>query len=155
MTRRYWIVSEVPSVAARRLCPSRRSVKALPDDPYDLAEEHLVYPCVVHTEEQCAVVVESVARNVPAVVRFGSLPSSMRQRLIDDLDRVATPSAAGAAITDDQAILLRALATGATLAQAAAEAGLSVRTANRRLADARRALDASTNIEAAARFRRG
>ena len=153
MTKRYWIVSEVPSVAARRLCPSRRAVGALPDDPYDLAEEHLVYPCVVHTEAECAAVVESVARNVPAVVRFGTLPPPMRQRLIDDLDRVATPSAAGAAVTDDQAILLEALAAGATLAQAAAEAGVGVRTANRRLADARRALDASTNIEAVRRWR--
>lgn len=154
MTEGYWIVTEAPSVAARRLCPSLRPVDALPDEPYDLTGQGLVFPCVVESEAACAAVVESVARGVPAVVRIGSLDAPMRHRLIDDLDRVAAPTERRAAITDDQAVLLRALATGATLAQAAAAAGIGVRTANRRLVDARRALDASSNIEAATRFLR-
>ena len=154
MTERYWIVTEVPTVAARRLCPSRQPVDALPDDPYDLTDRHLVFPCVVDSEAACAAAIESVARGVAAVIRIGSLTPSMRHRLVDDLDRVATPSAHATAVTDDQAVLLQALASGATLAQAAASAGISVRTANRRLADARRALDASSNIEAATRFLR-
>lgn len=152
MQQPYWIVTEVPVVAARRLCPSRRVVTDLPDDPYDLTDQHLVLPCDVDDEDSCAVVVDAVARGVPAVIRMGWISPVMREQLLDDLDRVATTEARHTVITDDQARLLRSLANGATLADAAADAGISVRTANRRLAEARRALDASTNIEAAARF---
>jgi DNA-binding NarL/FixJ family response regulator len=55
---------------------------------------------------------------------------------------------------DDARAILRRLASGQTLGQAAAELGLSRRTADRRLARARRALGADRTVVAVARARR-
>ncbi|MDT7575173.1 MAG: hypothetical protein QOH17_1506 [Pseudonocardiales bacterium] len=77
-------------------------------------------------------------------------------QLCDDLRRLGTvelrvdPPAASpsAALSEDERALLAALLGGASLGEAAAALHLSRRTADRRLAAARRALGASTTAEA-------
>lgn len=75
-------------------------------------------------------------------------------RLCDDLRRLGTvdhrlePMPTGPALTTDERALLAALLGGASLGDAAAALHLSRRTADRRLAAARRALGASSTAEA-------
>jgi len=81
-------------------------------------------------------------------------------RLVDDLRRLGpvshvTADAAGpAAVAPERRRLIQLLADGWTLGEAAAELGLSRRTADRRLDDARRALGTETTAEAVAQARR-
>ena len=80
-------------------------------------------------------------------------------RLVDDLRRlgpvehVTADVPARAAIDEDQRRLLRLLADGWTLGEAAAELGLARRTADRRLDAARRTLGVERTAEALARAR--
>jgi DNA-binding NarL/FixJ family response regulator len=75
-------------------------------------------------------------------------------QLCDDLRRLGTvdhrvePIPAGPTLTADERDLLAALLGGASLGEAAAALHLSRRTADRRLAAARRALGASSTAEA-------
>jgi len=81
-------------------------------------------------------------------------------RLVDDLRRLGPVEHVTAdvpvpmAVDDDQRRLLRLLADGWTLGEAAGELGLSRRTADRRLDAARHALGAERTAEALARARR-
>ncbi len=80
-------------------------------------------------------------------------------RLIDDLRRLGpvehltADAPPPAEVDDQQRRLLRLLADGLTLGEAAAELGLARRTADRRLDAARRALGATRTAEALARAR--
>ena len=75
-------------------------------------------------------------------------------RLVDDLrrfgpvDHRTTEPDPGAALTGDERRLLDRLADGRTLGQAAADLNLSRRTADRRLASARKKLGAASTAEA-------
>jgi len=73
-----------------------------------------------------------------------------RAAFLDQLARVADvqASAAPAPLTDEQRALLRLLADGRSIAEAAEAVGLSRRTAHRRLDAARRALGVETGTEA-------
>lgn len=93
------------------------------------------------------------------VVAIASGPRETIDRLIDDLrrfgpvDHVTADVPARAGIDDDLRRLLRFLADGLTLGEAATELGLSRRTADRRLDAARRLLGAERTAEAIARAR--
>jgi DNA-binding NarL/FixJ family response regulator len=82
-------------------------------------------------------------------------------RLVDDLRRLGpvehctTEPEPGAALTADERRLLDRLADGQTLGRAAADLNLSRRTADRRLASARRKLGAATTAEAIVNYVRG
>lgn len=81
-------------------------------------------------------------------------------RLVDDLRHVGPVeqrrnTAEPAPVLDqDERAILRCLAEGQTLGEAANTLGLSRRTADRRLADARRALGVERTVEAVAKARR-
>ena len=83
-------------------------------------------------------------------------------RLYDDLRRLApvtvrtepAPTPRAARLDEDETALLRLLATGLTLRDAAAELHVSPRTADRRLAGARAKLGVATTIEAVAAIAR-
>jgi DNA-binding CsgD family transcriptional regulator len=87
------------------------------------------------------------------------LDSVVLDRLLEDLRhmgpvehrRVLSPIPR---ITDDGRLILRLLAEGMTLGEAAAELDIPRRTADRRLAEARRALGVERTAEAVARARR-
>ena len=81
-------------------------------------------------------------------------------RLVDDLRRLGpvdhrvVVATSGTSITPQARALLGLLAEGLTLGEAAASLGLSRRTADRRIADARRALGAERTTEAITLARR-
>ena len=83
-------------------------------------------------------------------------------RFLDDLRRLgpvdhvnATPAPAGGPLTDTERALLALMAEGLTTRQAAAEVGISERTADRRLAVARRRLGVGSTAAAIAAARSG
>jgi DNA-binding CsgD family transcriptional regulator len=94
-------------------------------------------------------------------VIHGSVDRHVLDRLLDDLRHVRrvdvrrdTPDRSGpAALHADGRAILGILAQGRTLGDAAAELGLSRRTADRRLAEARAALGVERTVEAVARAR--
>jgi DNA-binding NarL/FixJ family response regulator len=95
------------------------------------------------------------------IVALANGPRDMVDRLVGDLrhlgpvDHRRSPADRRPDPPDDDAVaILRLLAEGRTLGDAAHSLGLSRRTADRRLADARRALDAERTVEAIAKARR-
>jgi DNA-binding CsgD family transcriptional regulator len=94
------------------------------------------------------------------VIALAAAPRDTIDRLVDDLRRlgavehVTADVPAPAAVDDDQRRLLRLLADGWTLGEAAAELGLARRTADRRLGAARRTLGVERTAEALAKARR-
>jgi DNA-binding NarL/FixJ family response regulator len=149
-------VEDDPTLAVVRLAPDREVIDAVPDEgSWDLHSEGLVWPVTVSEQAQCPAVLEAVVRGVAVVVRVVEPMSvSTAARFVDELHRAAgtgspvTSPAPGERLTDEQRRLLGALADGATLAAAAAALGMSVRTASRRLAEARAALGCRTTAEA-------
>jgi DNA-binding CsgD family transcriptional regulator len=110
---------------------------------------------VVATEEQAAAAVLAAARGASVIVDARG-PRVLLDRLCDDLRRLGSldhrlPSSVAAAddgLDDEQRHLLLLLAEGLSLGDAAARLHLSRRTADRRLAAARRALGVRTTTEA-------
>jgi DNA-binding NarL/FixJ family response regulator len=90
-------------------------------------------------------------------------PRAVLDRLYEDLRRIgpvevvtaARPPGPGDLLDKDARELLRLLAQGLTLNDAADALHLSLRTANRRLADARRTLGVTTTLEAIATLSAG
>jgi DNA-binding NarL/FixJ family response regulator len=93
------------------------------------------------------------------VVITATAPRETIDRLLDDLRRLGTVTHITADVRPPTTVnselrrLLGLLAEGLTLGEAAAELGLSRRTADRRLDAARRALDAERTAEALAKAR--
>jgi DNA-binding CsgD family transcriptional regulator len=87
-------------------------------------------------------------------------PAEVVDRLLDDLRHLGpvelrrTVQGSSPAVADDGLAILGLLAAGRSLGEAATQLGLSRRTADRRLAEARRALGAQRTAEAVARARR-
>jgi len=95
------------------------------------------------------------------LVVAGRAPREVLDRLLDDLrhigpveHRVGPPTAAGPAVSEEARLLMARLAAGMSLGEAAFELGLSRRTADRRLAEARRALGSERTAEAVMKAKR-
>jgi DNA-binding NarL/FixJ family response regulator len=90
----------------------------------------------------------------------GRGPREVVDRLVDDLRHVAKvevrqqPAEAAPDVDTDARSILAILAEGRTLGDAASTLGLSRRTADRRLAEARAALGVERTVEAVARARK-
>lgn len=94
----------------------------------------------------------AAVRGAGLVVRV-TASHEVTDRLLDDLRRLGRVEhrlgeSQGATLTGDQRALLGLLSDGLTLGAAAARLGLSRRTADRRLAGARRSLGVETTAEA-------
>jgi DNA-binding NarL/FixJ family response regulator len=94
------------------------------------------------------------------VIVHGLAPREVLDRLLDDLRHVGPVehrrrlSAVGPALDEDELKILRLLGEGWRLGDVATELGLSRRTADRRLASARRALGVARTVEAVSSARR-
>jgi DNA-binding NarL/FixJ family response regulator len=95
------------------------------------------------------------------LVVHGYAPHEILDRLLDDLrhagqvdHRRSGEETASPSLDEDARAILERLAAGQTLGEAAVELGLSRRTADRRLADARAALGVERTVEAVAKARR-
>lgn len=131
---------------------------AIPDATWDVSDRKLVLFGRVPDRETAQLAVLAAARGAGVVV-IADPHTEPGRSLLGDLNRigpvsqgVADPPAAAAPddlpLTDEQRALLDRLAAGETIASAATAEFLSLRTANRRIAQAREALGVRTTREA-------
>jgi hypothetical protein len=134
---------------------------ALPDPAWDVTGNRLVLHGRIHDHDALQLAVLAAARGA-GVVAICDAESALGRALVDDLTRLgpvrhgavdgdgaAGPS--GATVTElvpEQRALLDRLAAGDTIAAAAAAEFLSLRTANRRIAEARALFGVRTTREA-------
>lgn len=136
---------------------TRREGFALPDKPWDLSEHRWVCTGVVGDDEEAVVALSALARGVGLVIALkGS--SRFRLQVLDDLHHNGEVTMAlerRGPVVDldpDDVALLRALADGATVDEAARQTIISPRTAHRRLAAVRAAYQATNTTEVVARW---
>ncbi|MEU4238381.1 LuxR family transcriptional regulator [Actinoplanes sp. NPDC026619] len=131
---------------------------ALPDPAWDVTGNRLVLHGRITDPETLQLAVLAAARGA-GVVAICDSESNLGRALVDDLSRLgqvrqgAAPESDGAgnAVADlvpEQRALLDRLAAGDTIAAAAAAEFLSLRTANRRIAEARALFGVRTTREA-------
>jgi DNA-binding CsgD family transcriptional regulator len=126
----------------------------LPRTPWDLTDRRWVRWGTVSTEEQIAPAVMAAARGVGVVA--GCADRAVMEQLCDDLSRIGRLERLELGpdpldqLDDEQRALLGSLASGASIGEAADALFLSTRTAERRLAAARRTLGVRTTAEAIA-----
>ena len=160
-----WLVEDDPVIFAASILPERPRVTTLPDDAgFDLGHLDAVWCVTVTTEEDGAAVLDAVARGLDAVVQVIALDEGTEARFVDELRRtagsvaaavppVATDDGGRPTLSEEHRALLQALGEGTTLAAAASSLGIGVRSASRRLAEARLILGVSTTAEAVVRAR--
>jgi DNA-binding NarL/FixJ family response regulator len=165
MTPRYVVGSATDAtVALRRLARAgwhTREGFALTDTAWDVADQRLVLYGRVSDVDTAELAVHAAARGA-GVVAITDAGTDVGRALLADLSRlgpvVRDPEAEIGASEDggdgdspllpEQRALLERLANGETIAAAAAAEFLSLRTANRRIAQAREALGVRTTREA-------
>jgi len=157
------------SSALRRLVRAgwrTREGFALPDPAWDVSESRLVLYGRVVDVDTAQLAVHAAARGA-GVVAIADESSDVGRALLGDLrrlgpvvrdpeqeqvagngDSVAAAHSGGPKLLPEQRALLDRLANGETIAAAAAAEYLSLRTANRRIAQARDALGVRTTREA-------
>ena len=146
--------SSIPAVR-RRLAAGTWSVRegfALPDEPWDVSGLRLVCAGDVADEASAHDALLAAARGAGLIV-WGAT-----EAVLDDLARVGPVERVQLAgvvdtgpLDEDQWRLLHLIAAGRSTPEAAAELYLSQRTAERKLAAARKALGARTTAEAVLR----
>lgn len=131
---------------------------ALPDPAWDVTGNRLVLHGRITDTETLQLAVLAAARGA-GIVAICDAESPLGRALIDDLSRLGPvrqgaatePAETGNAVADlvpEQRALLDRLASGDTIAAAAAAEFLSLRTANRRIAEARALFGVRTTREA-------
>ena len=130
---------------------------ALPDPAWDVTGSRLVLHGRITDPDTLHLAVLAAARGA-GIVAVCDGESPLGRALVDDLGRlgpvhqgVAEPATGGDAVADlvpEQRALLDRLAAGDTIAAAAAAEFLSLRTANRRIAEARALFGVRTTREA-------
>jgi antitoxin (DNA-binding transcriptional repressor) of toxin-antitoxin stability system len=131
---------------------------ALPDPAWDVTGNRLILHGRVADDETLQLAVLAAARGA-GIVAVCDTESLLGRALIDDLSRLGAvrqgaqpePADGGNAVADlvpEQRALLDRLASGDTIAAAAAAEFLSLRTANRRIAEARQLFGVRTTREA-------
>jgi len=141
--------------AARRLARNGWTVvDGLEDPPLG---DGVVCRALVEDEERAAAAVLAATWGAGLLIGTGGATADVRERLLDDLRRIGPVSRRlppeGPALDPEAAELLGLLEAGSTLGSAARTLHLSRRTADRRLADARRQLGVETTVEAITRWR--
>jgi hypothetical protein len=127
---------------------------ALPEGAWDVSAARLVLHGRVADAETLQLAVLAAARGA-GIVALTDAAGDIGRALVDDLSRLGevtrgadTGAPAGAELVPEQRALLDRLAGGDTIAAAAAAEFLSLRTANRRIAEARALFGVRTTREA-------
>lgn len=140
---------------ARAGCQTREGF-ALPESTWDLSGSKVVLFGRVPDMDTVRLVVLAAARGA-GVVAIADATDPVGRALIADLSRLGPvhrdadtqePNGAVGHLVPEQQALLERLANGETIAAAAAAEFLSLRTANRRIAQARQVLGVRTTREA-------
>jgi DNA-binding NarL/FixJ family response regulator len=127
--------------------------------PARRASDRTVCHGVIESDDQAASALLAALAGHGLLVEVRTRSQTV-DRLVDDLSRLGpvdhrlVEMAPAASISPEARAVLALLAEGLTLGEAAADLGLSRRTADRRLAEARRALGTERTTEAVARARR-
>ena len=152
------------TTALRRLARAGWSTRegfALTEPQWDLSQAKLALFGRVNDADTAELALLAAARGA-AIVAITDLDTDIGRALMADLTRIGPvstdadadlavetePPAAGPQLAAEQRALLERLANGETIAAAAAAEFLSLRTANRRIAEAREALGVRTTREA-------
>jgi DNA-binding NarL/FixJ family response regulator len=168
MTPLYVLTSVTQAAAtARRLAREGWEVHegfTLPETPWDMSGSHPVLVGLVDDATAAADAVLAAARGA-GVVATVEPDSEVAVLLVADLSRIGPVTRTGdpdgegdLPLTAEQCALLERLAAGASIAAAADAEFLSLRTANRRIAQARERLGVRTTRQAVVeyvRMRRG
>lgn len=145
------VVDDPTLLDATRIGPgwAHRTGFTLPARPLDLSGRRWACVGTIDDRATARAAVDALERGVALVVAI-TLDRPERLALREDLERLGdlTAPADRHLLDDDQRDLLARLADGATVAEAARAVGMSLRTANRRLADARARLGVTTTVEA-------
>jgi hypothetical protein len=156
------------TTALRRLIRdgwSPREGFAQPAQQWDLSHARIVCHGRVPDSDTAQVALMAAARGA-AIVAVCDLDSELGQAFLADLRRLGTvgtdpdaettdpADAGGPSLAPEQRALLDRLAAGETIAAAAAAEFLSLRTANRRIAEAREILGVRTTREAVMAYAR-
>ncbi|MFI5494048.1 LuxR family transcriptional regulator [Actinoplanes sp. NPDC051859] len=131
---------------------------ALPGSAWDVTADNLVLHGRIADPDTLRLALLAAARGA-GIVAVCDTDSPLGHALVDDLSRLGTvhlgatpapddPGAALAELVPEQRALLDRLAAGDTIAAAAAAEFLSLRTANRRIAEARALFGVRTTREA-------
>jgi DNA-binding NarL/FixJ family response regulator len=128
---------------------------ALPDPAWDVSAARLVLHGRVSDQDSLQLAVLAAARGA-GIVAVCDTETPIGRALVDDLSRLgpvhhgvgSEPGDAVADLVPEQRALLDRLASGDTIAAAAAAEFLSLRTANRRIAEARALFGVRTTREA-------
>ena len=129
-------------------------LRSLPATPFDLHDRRLAVGVVVGDQATAGAVLLAASRGCAVVVRV-ELPEPEALAFVDDLGRLVdiTEDPPGPMLDHDQEALLRLLADGLTITEAAQRLGWSRRSATRRLAAARHRIGSTTTAAALRRFR--
>jgi hypothetical protein len=147
------VVSGDPVPAAAAAFPGWTVLSGeLPEEPFDLAGEGVVWATTLCRAEDRQKILLAAIRGAAVVVAL-TIDASDGRQFLDDLRRAADvrtvlDSRPPAALGKDHTALLAAMADGCSLDQAAARLCVSRRTAARRLAEARSSLHTPTTVEA-------
>jgi hypothetical protein len=167
-TPRYVVGNAAEATSAlRRLARAgwhAREGFALPDPAWDVTAQRLVLYGRVGDGDTAELAVHAAARGAGVVV-IADPDTELGRTLLADLGRlgpvtrdpdseVAPPNHSAPVLLPEQRALLERLANGETIAAAAAAEYLSLRTANRRIAQARQVLGVRTTREAVLAFLR-
>jgi DNA-binding NarL/FixJ family response regulator len=146
---------DVDAVAAR-LRRNGHTVRGgfVPDGPFDLTGERIICSGIVATLDDARAAILAAARGAGLLVAVAS-SAEVEQQFLEDLGRIGevrreTEETAPTrpALTTEQRQLLDLVAEGASIPAAAAELFISVRTAERRIAQIRTALGVRTTAAA-------
>lgn len=126
------------------------------DGPFDVSERRVICSGEISTVADARAALLAAARGAGLLVAVGAeAGADLEQRFLEDLGRVgelrveaAEPEPSGPSLTTEQRQLLDLLAEGASIPAAAAELFISVRTAERRMAQIRSALGVRTTAAA-------
>jgi hypothetical protein len=128
---------------------------ALPDPAWDVSAARLILHGRISDKDSLQLAVLAAARGA-GIVAVCDTETPIGRALVDDLSRLgpvhhgvgSEPGVAVADLVPEQRALLDRLASGDTIAAAAAAEFLSLRTANRRIAEARALFGVRTTREA-------
>ncbi|MGI8648069.1 MAG: LuxR family transcriptional regulator [Acidimicrobiales bacterium] len=129
---------------------------ALPREPWDVAARKLVVTGFAEDQQAVAVVASAAARGAGVVVQCSNMQLAGRMTAAltrigvvrQELDASSQQAGQQSGLSREQSALLSRLAAGESVATAAEAEFLSLRTANRRLAQARERLGVDTTQQA-------
>ena len=143
------------ALAWRRAGATVRRHLTVEDDPWDLSNEKLILEVTIESTDDAVLVVGACARGIGLLGRLALEDADAARAFLRDLHRIGPVQRVdrselfdGLPLSSDEQAVLRALGSGASVRETADALFISKRTAERRVASARKALGVRTTAEA-------